>query len=130
MSRPIEFMAWDKWKIEMWLPESLFKFARGLPSNWEECFELFQYTGLKDKNGEKIFEGHILKCDEMTKYVNRIVHYVGDGYSLFLLNNNEKNSKSVGDLYEDSITGFCEIIGHEKTHPELTDWRYYEQIKE
>ncbi len=59
--REIKFRVWDKFEKEIWYPESFFRFCRGVPSNWQRCYELMQYTGLKDKRGKEIFEGDILR---------------------------------------------------------------------
>jgi hypothetical protein len=60
MSREIKFRAWDKESKEM-LPFDLFKeeWLDGSQPYWETM----QYTGLKDKNGDK----DIYECDIISK---------------------------------------------------------------
>lgn len=84
----------------------------GLPANYmikEDA--LGQYTGLKDKNGSKIFEGDIVKKNVNGKELKGLVEYKdcafgvrtdNDGSGLFLCFFNE-----------------CEVIGNIHDNPEL-----------
>lgn len=52
--REIKFRAWDKSTKKYRYPKL---WDNTMPSNWEQHYELEQFTGLKDKNGKEIYEG-------------------------------------------------------------------------
>lgn len=59
MSRQIKFRAWDKLKKVMISPNGGDFIAWHAMSNWRECLDVMQYTGLKDSSGVEIYEGDI-----------------------------------------------------------------------
>ena len=69
MNREIKFRAWDNLENRMYEnvqfgiyqdPDEIISFGDILSL---ARFEIMQYTGLKDKNGKEIYEGHILHKD-------------------------------------------------------------------
>lgn len=77
----------------------------------DEC-ELMQYTGLKDKNGKKIFEGDFVKArhnDELYK-----VHWESFRFII------EDNYGNVILPVQGAIDHFeCEVVGNIYDNPEL-----------
>lgn len=58
-TRAIEFRAWDIEKNKYHYPKL---WDNSMPSNWGKHYILEQFTGLFDKNGNKIFEGDVVTC--------------------------------------------------------------------
>lgn len=68
---------------------------------------LGQYTGLKDKNGTKIFEGDIVSFDEK-EWGSKYIEVVKWDYSLL-------------DMRKSDYKQWCEVIGNIYDNPELLE---------
>lgn len=96
MKREIKFRAWDKESKKM-EQDFHIRSNSGEITQWiegepfAEFWELMQYTGLKDKNGNEIYEGDIVECEQMQGLgkFKGIVHYsecyrdYGDGTMIY-----------------------------------------------
>ncbi|HCJ4349383.1 TPA: hypothetical protein NR332_002895 [Listeria innocua] len=84
-----------------------------------------QYTGLKDKNGKKIFEGDIVAFSEDDFHVfnSQVEYFSEDGYpafdikvpSTYYFDSNVFSEVSMSGLYE------IEVIGNIHENPELME---------
>lgn len=119
MTREIKFRAWDKENKIMRYSTSNFQIYTDSPTtgfvfwtdgyhqDWDsEEVELMQYTGLKDKNGNEIYEGDIVKNREWTGSVE---FDPNEGY--FFTDKTDK--------LRYRINSFTEIIGNIYENPEL-----------
>lgn len=122
MSREIKFRAWDK-KNKIMIPDvpnksPILEFVNAGTKNQDSIIVgyeinpdliLMQYTGLKDKNGKKIWEGDIVKSKQNLLY---IINYEYDSFCAGYVENNiiwlnrainyfpKFNFKVIGNIYE------------------------------
>ncbi len=73
MNREIKFRAWDKWNNKMIQPHDGDFIRWHSMSNWRDCLDVMQYTGLKDKNDNEIYEGDIIKIYDWGPAANKIL---------------------------------------------------------
>lgn len=123
MSREIKFRAWYKVDKQMVNHKSRLSISLdGLPfykddqstatrQYVQDNFILMQFTGLKDKNGNEIYEGDIVKTSHAIIPIGVIKYW--DVYHSFEI---EKGNECIGDKYDWSD---LEVIGNIHQHPEL-----------
>lgn len=66
-----------------------------------------QYTGLKDKNGKRIFEGDIVRLPELYGNGKAVIRFCGTAF------------KACGELFSYQVSESMEVIGNVHDNPEL-----------
>ena len=128
--REIQFRAWypekhkmyEVAKVDMW--GDLEQATCDLAAIDEELFDIYlhevetmQYTGLKDKNGKKIFEGDIL---ERGGFWGWYVAYEDGGFRKIPINTVQRINWEHSLLEQDTMY-YWEIIGNIHDNPELVE---------
>jgi len=114
--REIKFRAWDILDKKMRKDVDLWEIQYGdiFPHTPDQrCFELMQYTGLKDKNGKEIYEGDIIDrfvvtyCGDQQEGLGMTVGWYlqRDDFESWIeliskCNENEDNYEVTGNIYE------------------------------
>ena len=129
MGREIKFRAWDiEWKTmcfgiigqDRWYSKTGFL---DVSSGGLEGCEIMQYTGLKDKSGNEIYEGDILKEDKRGLFYK--VFSVAGGFAINTHQDDFKNEsvyfyESIGDMQTAGyIESNCAVIGNIHQHKHL-----------
>lgn len=92
-----------------------------LHSGWADvedtCYELMQYTGLKDKNGKEIYEGDILHLE-----LGSFAEYA-DEQEMFIVGKNNIHDECCylknAIIQYDGVS--CEVVGNIYENPELLE---------
>lgn len=133
--RVVKFRAWNITKSRMVSKLSTIHFKLNIlvenaESGWDwykDEYELMQYTGLKDKNGEEIYEGDIVKYK--VKGSNKICKTViefNEEHGAFLFGIYEGVKMPCGkktrmNKYTRKSVGSVEVIGNKYMNPELLE---------
>lgn len=81
--------------------------------------EFMQFTGLKDKNGKEIYEGHIIKWSDGHDYYFGVVAYDKDYGNFGVIEDNDEDMSPFGYLFEWKNVEELEVIGNKYENPEL-----------
>lgn len=125
--REIKFRAWDR-KFKKWtsysIDDGLLMFYDDHAECWEigregERFILCQYTGLKNINGEEIYEGDIVKAVSFSKWIG--VAKYSDENQAFIFDDLDKKYRGKSTVFMNQFDDGFEILGNIYENPELLE---------
>ena len=130
MNREIKFRVWDI-ELHIWINNIGMGKDNTLCKGTEKRFAVMQYIGLKDKNGNEIYEGDILCNDEYQTWEWRGVVKFSHGVFGVEWLSNVKSKSMVGSWgqkhnlrkLDDDIVERQIIIGNIYENPELLSER-------
>ena len=123
MQRTIKFRAWDKTlnKIHCWSAiENHFTLEELLDDNF---FEAMQYTGLKDKYGNEIYDGDYIRYSMRTingsvfTHVCRVFQHESGTWRIEGYHEDNHSYETKGTVYAAHL--ICEVIGNIYEHNHL-----------
>ena len=136
MSRDFRFRAWDKKEEKMIYDIEIECDGLGLyfiDYLYDKTYEVMQYIGLKDKNGEMVFDGDIVLIGD-NKAPFKIIYcedqacfnFVSlDKLSLCLLNFDNNTMEVIGNIYENP-----ELLNPELAREKLKELKDMQKQKE
>lgn len=111
----LKFRAWDKWRKQMIHPKGGDFIGWHAMSNWRDCLEVMQWTGLYDSEGVEIYEGDIVRAfDNINRISDPSLTERGPTY-------NHKAVKYMGGAFVlySAEYDFCGVLGYNSaTKPE------------
>ena len=118
--REIKFRAWNKISKTMY-GNSIYncKDSFDMQLKHPQIYELMQYTGLKDKNGVKIYEGDIVSAWSEGICAKGVVTKRVDG--LWIIKPSWQNNKLWGICPDKKGFSEVEVIGNIYENPELLE---------
>ena len=114
--REFKFRAWDKHDEKMIQPHDGDFIKWHAMSNWKDCLEVMQYTGLDDLDGVEVYESDVVKCITFDGVsFNGEIYFDKKRYAYSV-----RNVETL-DRYPIYAVISCVVIGNKFEHPHLLE---------